>query len=81
MFSEAVLVCWICPADVLCCMLDPPQFKKDPRTGEIIGFFGVFDGEWLVLCLCAWEAKGLAMNCLLGLNPVVACRPRWAQRC
>ena len=21
------------------------QFKKDPRTGEIVGCFGVFDGE------------------------------------
>ena len=23
------------------------QFKKDPRTGEIVGCFGVFDGQHL----------------------------------
>lgn len=68
------------------------QYKKDPRTGQIVGLFGIFDGAaagfgLCVLC-CSWVpfvnqcmqacAKSL---CCAARPRLVLFRPRWTQRC
>lgn len=42
-----------CPAIV--------QFVKDPRSNEVVGLFGVFDGEVLIMSSLTFSCDGSAM--------------------